>query len=247
MSNSLNRFLEETHQASTPGKLFDILSEELNRDGYRHFAYHIVAREFRRVNLGADLVAHNCPESWIKKYVDRGYGRIDPIMEKARRCSRPFYWREVDASPTLTSEQRDFLADLAQQNFGAGLSLPVNAKPGDIAYFCLAPGVEGEAAPAALSELQFLCQAAHARFDELANNPRPTPLSPRESQVLALIVEGNSNSEIADRLGLSVNTIATLCDRCFRKLEVGSRFEAGIIALCRGLALLPERTAESGG
>lgn len=246
MSISLSRFLVEANRAETPGRLFEQFSIVLRHAGYKHFAYHVVAREFRRVGAGDDLVAHNCPVDWITRYVDQEYGSIDPIMETARRCNRPFYWKEVECRPTLSAAQRVFLADLGQQNFGAGLSIPVVARPGDLAYFCLAPGFEKEAlSEEAMSELQFLCQAVHLRFDALAYRPQLAALSPRESEVLALIVEGNSNSEIAVRLGLSVNTIATLCDRCFRKLEVGSRFEAGIIALCRGLALLPGRSVES--
>lgn len=181
MSTSLSRFLVEANRAATPGRLFEQFSTVLRHAGYKHFAYHVVAREFRRVGAGDDLVAHNCPEDWIRKYVDQEYGSIDPIMETARRWHRPFYWKEVENCPTLTAAQRVFLADLTQQNFGAGLSIPVVARPGDIAYFCLAPGVEREAlSEEAMSELQFLCQAVHLRYDALAYRPR---LADRKSVV----------------------------------------------------------------
>jgi DNA-binding NarL/FixJ family response regulator len=52
-------------------------------------------------------------------------------------------------------------------------------------------------------------------------------LSPRELAVLQLVAEGYVNKEIADRLGLSVPTVATYIRRIYEKLHVHSR-EAAI-------------------
>jgi DNA-binding NarL/FixJ family response regulator len=53
----------------------------------------------------------------------------------------------------------------------------------------------------------------------------PQPLSHREKQVLALVVDGLSNREIADRLYLSESTIKTHLSSAFRKLDARSRAE----------------------
>jgi DNA-binding NarL/FixJ family response regulator len=45
-------------------------------------------------------------------------------------------------------------------------------------------------------------------------------LSPREKEVLQLVVEGKSSAEIATDLSLSVKTVETYRSRIFQKLEI---------------------------
>jgi DNA-binding CsgD family transcriptional regulator len=48
-------------------------------------------------------------------------------------------------------------------------------------------------------------------------------LSPREREVAVGIVNGRSRTDIADRLGITVSTVATLTKRLYRKLGVHSK------------------------
>lgn len=59
-------------------------------------------------------------------------------------------------------------------------------------------------------------------------------LSPRESEVLALICRGLSNQEIAGRAYLGVNTIKTYIRSTYRKIGVSSRSQAVIWGLSHG-------------
>jgi NarL family two-component system response regulator LiaR len=56
-------------------------------------------------------------------------------------------------------------------------------------------------------------------------------LTRRERQVLALMAEGLTNSEIADRLVISLSTAKTHVSSIISKLEVSSRTEAATIAV----------------
>jgi DNA-binding NarL/FixJ family response regulator len=49
------------------------------------------------------------------------------------------------------------------------------------------------------------------------------PPSPREAQILALVAEGQSNAEIAERLSLRVKTIESQLRRMFDRYDVTSR------------------------
>jgi DNA-binding CsgD family transcriptional regulator len=51
-------------------------------------------------------------------------------------------------------------------------------------------------------------------------------ISARELEVLELIATGRTTQEIADRLGLSPNTVKTHVNRLFEKLEASKRIEA---------------------
>jgi len=63
---------------------------------------------------------------------------------------------------------------------------------------------------------------------------RPTPLSPRETQVLVLVAEGCSNREIGLRLFVGEATVKTHLQHVFEKLGVGDRTRAVTLAMERG-------------
>lgn len=61
------------------------------------------------------------------------------------------------------------------------------------------------------------------------------PLSPRELEVLELIVDGNRNSIIAQKLYITEGTVKTHVRNVLRKLCVSDRTQAAIRALRSGL------------
>ncbi len=56
-------------------------------------------------------------------------------------------------------------------------------------------------------------------------------LTARELEVLALLAQGKSNQEIAQRLNISIHTVFNHCHKIYEKLGVRSRGEAAAIAL----------------
>ncbi|MBW1760297.1 MAG: hypothetical protein JRE45_07430 [Deltaproteobacteria bacterium] len=68
---------------------------------------------------------------------------------------------------------------------------------------------------------------------------RRAPLTPRERDVVSLLVAGSSTREIAAETGLTVSTVNTYLKRIFSKLGVHSRVE--LIARMAGTATIPPR------
>jgi DNA-binding NarL/FixJ family response regulator len=68
-------------------------------------------------------------------------------------------------------------------------------------------------------------------------------ISPRESDVLQLVVMGHSNQEIADDLFLSINSVKTYIRSTYRKINATSRGQAIVWAIQNGF--LTERTDET--
>ncbi|OAN48873.1 hypothetical protein A6A04_19680 [Paramagnetospirillum marisnigri] len=80
-------------------------------------------------------------------------------------------------------------------------------------------------------------------FSLLRNNEylcrfqRQAELSPREHEVLALLVAGKSNPEIAEALKTSINTIEFHLKNIFPKLGVYNRVRAAVVAVRSGLVI----------
>ena len=79
---------------------------------------------------------------------------------------------------------------------------------------------------------------------DLSGNGHRTPspaerLTPRERQVIAGVATGESNREIASRLGLSQVTVKHHVSNIFDKLGVSNRAELAAYATSRGLVGLP--------
>jgi len=60
-------------------------------------------------------------------------------------------------------------------------------------------------------------------------------LTPRETEVLCLIGKGLSRQEVANKLGISVNTAAEHIQNIYQKLNINSRAEAALEACRLGL------------
>ena len=66
-------------------------------------------------------------------------------------------------------------------------------------------------------------------------------LTPRESEVIAMITQGLSNAEIADRASLSINSVKSYIRTSYRKMGVTSRTNAVLWALQHGFSRHPAR------
>lgn len=75
----------------------------------------------------------------------------------------------------------------------------------------------------------------------LAERVRRKDLSPRELEVLQLIVAGRSNKEIAKDLGIGEESVKTHLKLLFQKLGVAGRTQAAIEAIRQGIVHIEER------
>jgi two-component system, NarL family, response regulator len=82
---------------------------------------------------------------------------------------------------------------------------------------------------------QYLPQSVR---DTIANRLPSSALSPRELQILELIVKGLSNRQIADKLGITEGTVKWHVNAILGRMNVSDRTQAAVAALHRGLVQL---------
>lgn len=73
------------------------------------------------------------------------------------------------------------------------------------------------------------------RHRETQGQVCPEELNEREQEVLGLLVEGLSNSQIAERMHLSENTVKKYLRSILEKLHLNNRVEAAVYAIREGL------------
>ncbi len=140
--------------------------------------------------------------------------------------------REIGARPLAREVQ--------QMAVRARIQLPdALLVPGEAAAVPVAVHVPGDGARSADAFASRLSAAPPAPQD-------PFNLSPREREVLAVLTEGRSNREIAQRLFISERTVAVHVGNILAKLAVAGRVEAATVALRLGLVPVPVAAGESG-
>jgi len=72
-------------------------------------------------------------------------------------------------------------------------------------------------------------------------------LTPRETEVIALLTQGKSNAEIAQKLSVSTATVRSHVHHLLRKLGVGSRAQAVAVAYETGLMAAIEQNSTDPG
>jgi len=153
---------------------------------------------------------------------------IEAIRRLGERGERPAaialttYADDASVLGALRAGARGYLTkDAGAEEIRAAMEAVIR---GDVA---LDPAAQRQVV-AALSEP---APAAAAPVAEL-----PDELTPREAEVLALIAEGLTNSEIAERLVVSAATVKSHVNHIFAKIGARDRAQAVVYAYANGIA-----------
>ena len=175
------------------------------------------------------------PEAWRETYLTESLHLCDPLARRAVNFTRPYFWSETVNLPNLTPEEQAYIERVAAQKMGEGLGIPLFGPAGRNGYAALGFGTNERPPGDEVLELQAAAQMGHLGYCRLLLRDLPAgiSLSAREREILRWVARGRTNTQIAEVLHLSRNTVETYIRRCFEKLEVNDRVSAAL----RGIAL----------
>ncbi len=173
---------------------------------------------------------HHADAATVDAELSRATGASDPALwrraaERWLACERPYLesyarWREAEAC--LERGDRGSAGEALRIAHAIAIRLP--APP-------LVSAIEALAKRARIDLAGVRSAKSHPPVDGLD----PFRLTPREREVLALIVEGRTNRQIAEALFIAENTAGVHVSRILGKLGAASRTEAASIAHRAGL------------
>ena len=105
---------------------------------------------------------------------------------------------------------------------------------GELLHAVTQPAIKTKALALYRNAREFESAHTRSRTNSIVTPPYE-PLSPREKQVLELIVAGHSSQAMADQLCISVTTVRSHIQNIYRKLAVYNRAEATAVAIKNGL------------
>jgi NarL family two-component system response regulator LiaR len=115
-------------------------------------------------------------------------------------------------------------------NGAEAIRLCAELQPDVVLMDLVMPDVDGVAAPRAIRQSH--PEATQALIHAATRAPSQSySLTERELEVLALLAEGLTNSQIAERLVISRSTVKSHVSNILSKLDVATRAEAVVLAL----------------
>jgi len=150
-------------------------------------------------------------------------------LEATRRIKRELPSVRV-VMLSVSEDEQDFFAAI---RCGADGYLVKDLRPEEL--FRELRGLSRGEAPLSRGMAHKLMQQLARGRRPIAPPPGPDVLSPREREVLALLAEGLSNAEIAEQMGIALNTVRNHVRSILEKLGLRNRVQAAVYAVRCGL------------
>jgi DNA-binding CsgD family transcriptional regulator len=164
--------------------------------------------------------------AWVKRYKDRNYFQIDPVIASGRRGFLPIDWSETDRY-SLSSQK--FFAEA--ESFGVGrqgITMPIRGPSGERALLTLTANSSDEEwrrlRPMYIREFHALAHFVHDRAVKLSGLRKDvTPkLSRRERECLESVARGRVPKLIANDLNISESAVRLYLKSARYKLGCGT-------------------------
>jgi DNA-binding CsgD family transcriptional regulator len=216
-------------RAADINDLKSLMAELRDLYGLAHLVYHAVHLPGATEENPILLLTYD-PE-WVKRYVERDYFQIDPVVSTGRGGFLPLDWSELDHE---SFEARRFFKEADKFGVGRhGITIPIRAPGGERALLSITSNASlnewRKCRLAYMRDFQFIGHLLHdqaVRLSGLRLQEIKQDLSRREKQTLQFAARGFAPKQIAGRLNLSAAVIRLYLHSARSKLECSSLNQA---------------------
>lgn len=230
----VQEFIEGAKRATRTAELGEKFAKSIAKLGGERFVCVSSVNPFDPPK-GAIAIS-NYPKSWARRFLQKRYDRIDPVMRTCETSRTPFFWSDPKWRATLTLEQLEVLREAAEHGLSDGVSIPLHSPDGYPASCSVSFGPEGMD-PEAIHAIHLMSIYLHEtalRIRAQQALPKENLLSPRQRECLEYVAQGKSDWAIGKILGLSENTVHVYVNAAMKRLNATTRAQAIANALFQG-------------
>ena len=184
-----------------------------------------------------DFFFNTWPPEVLLEYQKNDYVRHDMLPAVARLSAMPFTWGELLRDRKQTPKQIEFHNRVRDLGVVDGYAVPIHLPGGDVGLCVSVSRHVIDDAEERLA-LHMASIYAHDRCRALGGlieaSSAKTPLSPRELECLKWVLDGKSDTDIGEILGISPNTVHFHVERVKKKLGVRTRTQAAATVMTLG-------------
>ena len=209
-------------------------AKELQKFGITHFAV-IETSPKRDRDIKRNVLGERMPRDWKRRYFERNYAEIDPVISETKRNPQLFLWSEVLVAHNVTRKQRRIFQEAADFSLSEGICIPIYGPRCHTAFMTLA-GEKIDLDPLARATVHFMALYTYNRLSNLAETKpaRIVQLTAREAECLCWAARGKTDWEIGEILSISERTAHWYIESAKSKIGVATRIQAVVAALSEG-------------
>ena len=177
------------------------------------------------------------PERWLKRYVDRNYVYIDPIVDHVMdKPGAAFSWSDAALQGDASRERMSMMGEAREHGLAAGFAVPFVTLEGEIAMVSFG-GATMNLPPQAAGLIHLVGIFAMGRAFQLQARPRHAHerLSARELEVLRWTAVGKTAWDVSEILSIAESTVKEHLARASAKLGTTNKVHTIAEALRCGL------------
>lgn len=238
MRNQQMRAIDVIERSHTTQGLQSAIENICQIYGVSHATYH--ATSVHDLTDHGDYGLTTYDKIWVRRYLDKNYGLIDPVVLASFKGFIPIDWRSLDFSGRPCEE---FLFEAKEFNITPyGMTFPIRGMSGEHALFSINTDSNPRGWDKFLQEYRadflLIAHYFHQKVREVEIEGDDTgfqELSPREKDVIYWLSRGKTFEDVADILFITKRTVRAHSESIRHKLGAVNTAHAVAKAISYGI------------
>ena len=228
-ADNLQDFAYSVHSCVNEEQLKHAISAELANYGYENLAIST----FDKID-GPDFLVDMCPDGWFDTYVEKRLFDIDPIFRVMEYEWRPHRWD--DAIPHDASKRvREFMGLAGENGLNSGITASASLLGRKLNFVTSAKTkIDLSSEKNAVPMAAMLASVYAGKLSSFHAKNAGLILSYREREMVRWLIDGKTNSEIAEKMNISSKTVEEMLRRVSIKNNLSGRMQIAVNAILHG-------------